>query len=395
MRSKLLRFMGMFIGVMAIFAAGVFVGSGSSVATAQGDTTTKKLFEPFWEAWDDVHKLYVDMDKVSDDALMQGAISGMVNALGDKHSSYMDPTAYDEINSDLSGSYNGIGANVQKDLNSGGLRIVNTIPGSPAQEKLKRGDIIITVNGEDITALSESEIVGKVRGPAGTTVTFGIIREGEHKLIEIEVQRARINRPIVVADVYEGGIGYLKLNEFSANSTTEMEKALRQMKINTLNGLIFDLRDDPGGYLKQAIEIASAFIPSGTVVIQRDGDNEIKWPATGDVLVPERIPVVVLINEGSASASELVSGALQDYGRAIIVGTVSYGKGSVQSWVKLSNGGALRISSAHFFTPNDHAVHEIGITPDVVVNWPEEWQLKMPTFDPQVQAALWILRSKQ
>lgn len=395
MRSKLIRFIGLFIGVTAIFAAGVFVGSSGSVATAQGDSVTKKLFEPFWEAWEDVHKLYVDIDKVSDATLMQGAIAGMVNALEDRHSAYMDPTAYDEINSDLSGSYNGIGANVQKDPNSGGLRIVSTIPGSPAQQKLKRGDIIITVDGEDITMLPESEIVGKVRGPAGTTVKFGIIREGERKLLEIEVQRARINRPIVVSDVLDGGIGYLKLNDFSANSTTEMEKALKQMKINTLNGLIFDLRDDPGGYLKQAIEIASAFIPSGTVVIQRDGKNEIKWPATGDLLVPEKMPVVVLINEGSASASELVSGALQDYGRAIIVGTTSYGKGSVQSWIALSNGGALRITSAHFFTPDDHAVHEIGITPDVVVNWLEDWQLKMPTFDPQLQAALWILRSSQ
>jgi carboxyl-terminal processing protease len=392
-RSKLIRVVGLFVGITIIFAAGVLVGSSGRLASAQDDTATTKLFEPFWEAWDHVHDFYVDIDNVDDDVLMQGAINGLINALGDPHSAYMSPEIYAEITTELSGSYDGIGANVQKDLDSGGLRIVSTLPGSPAAQKLRRGDIIFTVDGIDITRMPESEIIGKVRGPAGTSVTLGILREGETKLLEIEVERAHIERPVVETEVYEGEIGYLKLNDFTANSTAALEQALEELNVKELNGLVFDLRDDPGGFLRQAIEITSAFIPSGTVVIQRDGDDEIKWPATGDLLVPEELPVVVLINEGSASASELVSGALQDYERALILGTQSYGKGSVQSWISLSNGGALRISSAHFFTPLGNAVNEIGITPDIVVHWNEDWRLQFPDFDPQLQAALWILRS--
>jgi carboxyl-terminal processing protease len=391
---RLLRSAVLTVAVVAIFGAGFLAGTSRQVATAQDDAATQTLFEPFWEAWDTVHRTYVDIATVSDEKLMEGAISGMVNAIGDRNTAYMDAQAFESLNTEMSGSFEGIGANVRKDETTGGLEIVSTIAGSPARELLKRGDIIVTVDGEDVTALSEMEIIGKVRGPAGTPVTLGIVREGERKLLEIEIVRARIEREVVVADVLEGDIGYIKLNDFTSTAPEALEKALKQVDVENAKGLIIDLRDDPGGFLREAIDITSAFIKRGTVVIQRGrpGTREIKYPATGDLLVPETIPVVVLINEGSASASELFSGALQDYKRAVIVGTTSFGKGSVQAWSELSNGGALRITSSYFFTPLGRKVNGVGIVPDVVVEWPVEDQEKNPDQDPQLEKALELLR---
>jgi carboxyl-terminal processing protease len=395
--KRYFRTAGLLICVVAIFGAGYVAGTSHTVVTAQDDTATQKLFAPFWEAWNDVQRSYVDIDQVTEDALMQGALAGMINALGDKHSAYMDPDLFQEMSQDLNGSFEGIGANVQKDETSGGLKIMSTIEGSPARGKLKSGDIIIGVDGEDVTRYTESQIISRVRGTAGTSVTLTVIRDGESEPLDVELIRAKIERPVVVAKVLENKIGYIKLNDFSANSTTELEKGLEQIDVENLNGLILDLRDDPGGYLRQAIEVASAFIKSGPVVIQRGrpGTEDIKLQATGDLFVPESIPMVVLINENSASASELVSGALKDYKRATIVGVKSYGKGSVQSWMELDNGGALRLTTAHFFTPLGNAVHEIGITPDVIVEWSLEAREANPDDDPQLAKAIELLREKQ
>ncbi|MBX3083415.1 MAG: S41 family peptidase [Anaerolineae bacterium] len=391
--KRFFRTAGLLICISAIFGAGYFAGTSHTVATAQDDKATQKLFAPFWQAWTDVKKFYVDLDQVTEDQMMQGAIAGMIDSLGDKHSAYMDAKLYQELSDDLNGSFEGIGANVQKDDTTGGLKIVSTIEGSPARGKLKSGDIIIKVDGQDITNLTESQIISKVRGTAGTKVKLSVLRDGESDIIEINITRAKIERPVVVAKVLENNIGYIKLNDFSANSTIELEKGLKQIDAKHLNGLIFDLRDDPGGFLRQAIEIASAFIKSGPIVIQRGrpGTQDVKLQATGDLLVPETVPMVVLINENSASASELVSGALKDYKRAIIVGVQSYGKGSVQSWMELNNGGALRLTTAHFFTPLGNAVHQIGITPDVVVEWKLADRESKPEDDPQLAKALEIL----
>lgn len=383
--------------ILSVFLAGFAVGVSRSPAGAQEGqpASTRKLFEPFWEAWDLVQQNYVDIEKIEPDKLMQGAIAGMVNAIGDRHTAYMDPELFRLLNSNLSGSFEGIGATVRKDEDTGGLVIVNTLVGSPARELLKRGDIILTVDGEDITRLAEMQIISKVRGPAGTSVTLGILREGSKKLQEITLLRARIVVETVTWRLYEGNIGYIKLNDFNDNATEEFTAALRKMDADNLNGLIFDLRDDPGGGLQTAIEIASQFIRRGVVVIQRGkpGTDDIVYRATGDGLATT-VPLVVLINEGSASASELVSGALKDYNRAVIVGTRSFGKGSVQTWRQVSNGGGLRITIAHFFTPKNNVVDQVGVMPDVYVDWTQEQQETNPTYDPQLQEALWTLRGK-
>jgi carboxyl-terminal processing protease len=209
------------------------------------------------------------------------------------------------------------------------------------------------------------------------------------------VIRARIVREIVSSRMFKGGIGYLSLAEFTENAATDIRRALRAMNANTLNGLILDLRSDPGGGLQTAIDIASQFLRGGTVVIQRGrtGTNEIRYPARGNPLAPD-VPMVVLVNESSASASELVSGALQDRGRAKVVGTNTFRKGSIQQWQPLSNGGGIRVTIAEFFKPSGATINHIGIIPDVVVPWNEDQARKNPLYDPQLTEALWMLQGK-
>jgi carboxyl-terminal processing protease len=392
--SKLVRTLGVVVVVAAIFASGMVAGSIHPLpALAQGSPSpeTDKLFAPFWEAWDIVHQKYVD--PIDDDTLMQGAIGGMVSALGDVHTAYMNPQQFAELNSDLAGRFEGIGATVRKDTGTGGLKIIETIAGSPARAAgIKANDIIITVDGKDITTLSEDQIISKVRGPAGTTVALGILRAGQKKLVTIQVKRALIQVPNVTTALYQGNIGYVKLAEFTETASQEMSRALTKLKANTLNGLILDLRGNPGGGLQTAIDIASDFIKSGPIMIYRGkpGTPDQIFQSSGKSLAPT-VPMVVLIDGGSASASELVTGALHDRGRAITVGVTSFGKGSVQEWQQISNGGGLRVTIAHFYTPIGRTIHQVGLQPDYYVQWDTD---ASPDFDPQLNEALFILRGE-
>jgi len=377
-----------------VFGAGFVVGNNHAPALAQGTApaNTDKLFEPFWQAWNLVHGQYVD--PIDDDALMQGAITGMMSALGDPHTAYMDPKLYNSLVKELDGEgFEGIGATVRKDTSTGGLKIIGTLPGSPAREAgVRAGDIIMTVDDEDITAQDETQIVGKVRGPAGTTVTLGLLRTGTKNLIRLTITRARIDIPTVETTMYQGGIGYIKLTQFTASAGQEFANALRKLNANKLKGLIFDLRDNPGGGLLTAVDIASEFLKAGPIVIERGkpGTEQTILSSTGKTLAPD-VPLVILVNAGSASASELVSGALHDRGRAILVGIKTYGKGSVQAWEGLINGGGVRITIAHFFTPTGRVINEVGLTPDVIIDWD---QAANPDFDPQLAEAILILRGE-
>ncbi|MEP7285462.1 MAG: S41 family peptidase [Chloroflexota bacterium] len=381
--------------VALIFSVGFFAGATHLAILAQEQDTqpanTQKLFAPFWETWNLVHENYVD--PIDDEKLMEGAASGMVAALGDRHSAYMNPDLFKSLNSDLSGQFEGIGATIRKDDKSGGIFIVSTIADSPARQGgIKSGDIILTVDGKDITTLTESDFIGKVRGPAGSAIKLGVLHKGAKRPIDITLTRAAIKIPVVTWTLYQNKIGYVRLAEFTDNAIAELRKALTDMDANHLNGLIFDLRDNPGGGLQTAIDVGSLFIKNGPLVLERGkpGTQENVLSATGNALAPD-VPMVVLINGGSASASELVSGALQDYKRATLVGTLSFGKGSVQSWRGLQAGGGLRITIAHFFTPKDRIIHEIGLTPDVVLPWDTD---ASPTYDPQMAEALQILRGE-
>ena len=305
----------------------------------------ENLFKPFWEAWQLVHSQFVDQP-VDDTLLMQGAIRGMLDSLGDPQSSYMDPKSYEEANADLEGAYEGIGAIV--DTTGPYLTVISTFAASPAETAgLRSGDQIIALDKEDLTGINPELVRQKVKGPAGTDVHLTIARAGEPKPLEFDLTRARITTDGVTSKVLDGGIGYVKIPTFGANTNRELIAALRTLMAKNPRGLILDLRDNGGGYLETAVEVVSQFQESGVVLYEEYGDGRRKpYNATPGGLAT-KIPMVVLINEGSASASEITAGALQDYGRATVVGVTSYGKGSVQNWIPVSNDqGAVRITIA-------------------------------------------------
>ena len=391
---KMITITALFSLLVAVFLSGYLLGERSPgrFARAQGDqpADTEELFKPFWEAWTLVHENYVD--PVDDDQLMQGAIAGMMRSLGDPHSDYMDPELFARVNEAMSGEYEGIGATVRQDEVTGGLILVSIMPESPAEKAgLQAGDEIIEVDGENVTGLTQNEIIALVRGPAGTTVHLGIQRGDSEELLEFDVERARILVPSVVSEVLEGDIGYVRLSQFEFDTSQDLRDALEAMDANNLNGLILDVRANPGGYLTTAIEVASAFIEEGPVVVERGPSRENTYEALGDAVAPD-VPLVVLVDQGSASASELIAGALQDRGRATIVGMTTFGKGSVQTWRQLSNGGGIRITISRWYTPNGRSVSEVGIEPDVTVAFdPEDTSGE----DVQLQAAIKVLQGEE
>ena len=350
------------------------------------------LFSPFWEAWNLVHENYVDQP-VDDVALMRGAISGMMNALGDPHSSYMDPKDFADANSSLLGEYEGIGAFV--DTTTEYLTITSPMPGSPAERAgLLPGDQVIAIDGEDMTGIAAEVARTKVLGPANSIVHLTIFREGEEKPLEFDVTREKITMKSSSGKMLENDIAYIQVTTFGEKTTPELLAALKELMAQNPKGIILDLRNNGGGYLQTAVEVASQFMDKGVVLYEEYGD---KTRTTYDVLpdgmaTDTKIPMVVLINEGSASASEIVAGALQDSGRAKLVGATSYGKGSVQNWIPLSGeNGAVRITIAKWLTPNGNTIHKIGLTPDVTAERTEEDY--KANLDPQLDKAVETLQA--
>ncbi|GAB4399115.1 MAG: S41 family peptidase [Anaerolineales bacterium] len=335
----------------------------------------QQLFAPFWEAWTILHQNYVDQP-LDDEALMRGAIDGMMQSLGDQHTAYMDPDQFLQSSMSLDGEYEGIGAWV--DTNAEYLTIVSPMPGSPAEKAgLKPGDEIVTIDGKDMTGIDGNVVIRSVLGPANSQVILGVRREGETKLLEFTITRAKIVVPSVESKMLEGNIAYVHLFTFGEKTSADLEAALKTLMAQNPKGLILDLRNNGGGYLQTAIEVASQFIPAGQVVMHEDYGNGERdtYTALRGGLATE-IPMVVLVNEGTASASEIVSGAIQDYGRGTLVGVTTFGKGSVQTVVPLSNEeGAVRVTVARWLTPKDRQIHKVGLTPDVklAVFTQEQW----------------------
>jgi carboxyl-terminal processing protease len=348
------------------------------------------LFKPYWEAWAIIHEQYVDQP-VDDLELMRGSIQGMLDSLGDEHTSYMDPQEYQQATGSLEG-YEGIGAWV--DTESTFLTIIAPIPGSPAEEAgLLPGDEVVAVDGEDMTGTDASIVIRYVLGPAGTNVHLTIRRPGVSELLEFDIVRARIVIPSVEGEIIEGDLAYLRLMTFAEGTRNDLRDALQSLLDQNPSGLILDLRNNGGGFLDTSIDVVSEFIPEGVVMIERFGDgDEIIMKAKEGGLATE-IPLVALINGGSASASEIVAGAIQDTGRGTLVGEASFGKGSVQQWIPLSDDqGAVRVTVARWYTPNERQIHEIGLEPDVEVLITEEDISE--DRDPQLEKAIEILRAE-
>ncbi|HSL47161.1 MAG TPA: S41 family peptidase [Anaerolineales bacterium] len=329
------------------------------------------LFTPFWEAWNIVHEQYVDQP-VDDQILMQGAIRGMMDALGDEQTFYMEPQLYESETSSLQGEYEGIGAYVDTDGEY--LTIVSPIEGSPADDAgLQPGDKVIAIDGEDMTGVAPEEARLKVLGPEGSKVMLTVAREGETEPLEFVITRAKITIHSAEGEMLENDIAYVDINTFGERTTRELRATLDDLLEQDPRGIIIDLRNNPGGYLSTAVEVSSEFIDEGVILYEEYGDGRRETHrALGNGRVTD-IPVVVLINEGSASASEIVAGAIQDYERGKLVGMKSYGKGSVQNWVPLTdNQGAARVTIARWLTPDERLIDHLGLEPDVVVEMTAE-----------------------
>ncbi len=360
-----------------------------AVAPIPPDATDDQArLTPLWQAWQDIHRI---KPLVDDDVLLDGVLYGLMAAVGDPHTDYMNPETYARVSEGMSGEYEGIGATVRTSEEYGGLELVTIMEGSPAQAAgLQAGDVIVEVDGEDVTSLSQNEIISRVRGPANSTVHLGIRRPGVAEILYFEVVRQRIHVPSVVSRLLgDEQIGYLRLNSFEDDTAAEMVAALKAMNANALRGLILDMRGNPGGYLTTAIQVASAFLREGNILIERSPDRTTEYPRVGEAVAPD-VSLVVLVDQGSASASELVAGALQDHHRAIVVGMPTFGKGSVQRWYRLSNGGGIRITVSRWYTPNGRSVSEGGIQPDVQVAY--EPNPADNTADNQLEVALEVLQ---
>jgi carboxyl-terminal processing protease len=354
------------------------------------NVSTEELFIPFWETWDIVHEQYIDQP-VDDTAMMRGAISGMLDALGDEHTSYMDPNQYHQANIPMEGEYEGIGAWV--DTTSEYLTIISPMPDSPAEEAgLLPGDKVIMINGEDMTGIDGSLVIRKVLGPAGSEVVLTIRREGELESFDVTIIREKITVPSVDSEILDGNIGYVQIFTFGEDTITELKENLEDILGQDPVGLIVDLRNNGGGYLLTAVEVSSEFISAGDVVLYEDygTDEDLEEFKAYKGGLATKIPLVLLINQGAASASEIVAGAIQDHERGPLVGETTFGKGSVQNWIELSdNQGAVRVTIARWLTPDKRQIHGEGLTPDYQVEFTEEDFLN--ELDPQLDKAIEVL----
>lgn len=321
----------------------------------------------FWTVWRELERKYVDADKVSDEDKVYGAIKGLVDIYEDPYTVFMSPAESEEFSASLEGELEGIGAELT--IEEERLVIVSPLKASPAEKAgILPGDIIYKVDGENASEMSLFEAVMKIRGEKGTTVILTIVREDVGEPFDVSIVRDSISLESVSMEKLDDEIVYLSVNQFNDKTNEEFAKAVNQMILNEPQGLIIDLRYNGGGYLDIAVELLSYLLPSDTHVVtikQRErADDKMKTNGNPKIL---NVPIVVLINEGSASASEIVAGAIQDLERGVIMGTQSFGKGSVQEVDSFNDGSSIRMTIAKWFTPNDRTIDHVGLEPDVVV----------------------------
>ena len=351
------------LGPMVVVALlfGVLIGKGWE-RTGHATETYEEL-RTFSEVLTQVQKNYVDDTKVKD--LVQGAIRGMLSTL-DPHSAYMTPEMYKEMQVETKGEFGGVG--IQIGVKENRLAVIAPIDGTPAQRAgIKAGDYITKVNDESTKDLSLMDAVQKMRGPKGTKVNLTIQRDGTADPLQFTLVRDTIKIESVKSKVLDN-IGYVKLTQFQEATGRDLGRVLKQFKEQKVQSTILDLRNNPGGLLTAAVEVSEQFLPNGKLVVYTKGRESKKdeWFAKGRDQMDDS-PMIILVNEGSASASEIVAGALQDYGRAVIVGTTSFGKGSVQTILPLGDGSGLRLTTAKYYTPKGRSIQSTGITPDIVI----------------------------
>jgi carboxyl-terminal processing protease len=350
------------IPALAVLCTGVY-----AVSAAEPDKNTYQMLRLFGDVFERIRTDYVEEPK--DDELVEAAINGMLSSL-DPHSSYMSEKEFKEMQVQTKGEFGGLGIEVT--MENGLVKVVSPIDETPAAKAgVKPGDFISFIDDEPVLGMTLSEAVDKMRGAVDTKVKLTILRPDATEPLELSLTRAVIKVKSVRGRA-EGDVAYLRVTSFNETTTDLLKSESERLKkeIGTVRGVVVDLRNNPGGLLDQAISVSDAFLKQGEVVSTRERDpkNTRRYTAKGgDELFPETTPVVILVNNGSASASEIVAGALQDHKRAVVLGTQSFGKGSVQNVIPIPEHGAIRLTTARYYTPSGHSIQAKGITPDIVV----------------------------
>ncbi len=358
----------------------------------EDDVKQEVDFELYWELWETLKRDHVDRSDIDEEQLFYGSLRGMAASLEDPYTVFMDPEDSSDFEDGLSGTFEGIGCEVgiRDDI----LTVIAPLEGSPAKKAgLLPGDKIMEVDGEATSNMTIDEAVKLIRGEKGTVVTLTIYRKSSDKTLEIDITRDEIYVKSVNTEMREDGLFVLEINSFNEDTLELFNEAVYEITKKDPEGIILDLRSNPGGFLDTSIEVASEWIEDGVIVSEKfaEGKGE-RYNARGKAMLKD-YPTVVLVNGGSASASEIVSGALQDYDIATIVGEKTFGKGSVQVWEGLSDGSSVKITVAKWLTPNGNSINDNGIAPDVEVEYTFE-DLKNEQ-DPQMDKAVDLLLSKE
>jgi len=357
------------------------------VIAAENDVYKK--IDLFGEVLEKINKEYVD--EINQSESMDAAIDGLLQSL-DPYSAYMSPEIFNEMQTETSGEFGGLG--IEVNMESGVVKVISPIDDTPASRAgIKAGDYIIKIDDIQVQGKSLSEAVDLMRGPVGSSIILTVRRIGQKKALKFEIVREIIQIKSVKADLLKNNVGYLRLTSFNENSDKQIREQIRKFEKNeNINSYILDLRNNPGGLLSQAIRISDFFLDNGEIVStkSRKASENRKWFAKKGDLIDGKT-LIVLINYGSASASEIVAGALQDHKRAIILGENSYGKGSVQSIIPLKNKGAIRLTVAKYYLPSGKSISEVGVSPDIEINEDtDEFRIKTDT-DNQLSYALKLL----
>ena len=360
----------------------------SKISFAANDEDIYNKIDLFGEVLNKINKEYVE--EINQGDVMDAAINGVLQSL-DPYSAYMSPETFKEMETETSGKFGGLGIEVGMEF--GVVKVITPMDGSPAEkEGVKAGDYIVQINGVQVQGKTLSEAVELMRGPVGTSLELTVRRKGLRKALVFEITREIIEVKSVKSKIIDDSVGYIRLTAFNENSSKQIKNRIKKFKKNNINKFILDLRNNPGGLLSQAVKISDFFLNNGEIVStksRKSSENRKYFARKGDIIDGETL--VVLINYGSASASEIVAGALKDHKRAILIGNNSYGKGSVQSIIPLKNKGAIRLTISKYYLPSGKSISGTGITPDIeVVESSDEFRIDTET-DNQLDFAIALL----
>jgi carboxyl-terminal processing protease len=382
--------------IVVFFILGIYVGIHKQTEAGKiaGVTDSSQVdLSSFWKVWNTINEKYPGADSVTEQERIYGAISGLVGSLNDPYSVFFEPDEAKSFEEDISGTFTGIGMEVG--LKDKILTVIAPLKDTPAYRAgIKSGDKVLKIDQTSTEGMSVEKAVKLIRGEKGTPVTLTIFHEGDKAASDITIIRDTINIPTLDTELRSDGIFVIKLYSFSANSSSLFKDAMKKFDAADTDKLILDLRGNPGGYLSAAVNIASWFLPNGTVIVTEDygNDDEPKvFRSKGLASIGSNLKFVILIDNGSASASEIVAGAMQDHGRAVLVGTDSYGKGSVQEVVDITADTILKITVAKWLTPDGMSISEKGLTPNYVVELTKDDVTAKR--DPQMNKAVELLKN--